>query len=111
MKRFVVTSRVARLGPGMVLALSKEQVARRAGRLRQVKGGYEPTALIDFKNGEEFGIVRGAEFLNKAMLQDITPKDEAEKKAGKEGGQQTTEPPAPGGQTQPREGASPQDQS
>ena len=100
MRTYVVTSRVAEVGPAMILALTEAQVSRRAHALAPVDPKdvklkaadlgdlclVETTRLVQFKNGEEFGVLN-EDGLPKAMLQEVarggTPAATAAKKASR----------------------------
>lgn len=72
MTRYRVIARAAQFGPGTVLELSPQQAAARAHRLRAAgPDQFEPTAPVEFKAGEEIGIVSGE--VAKADLDAIEP--------------------------------------
>lgn len=59
-KRYKVTGIKVRFGPGFVLDLGNEQAAARSARLDKVKGGhYRVQEAVEFKRGEEIGVVKG----------------------------------------------------
>jgi hypothetical protein len=55
--KFKVEGGVAEIGTDMVLKLSKEQANARAHALEEVKDGWRPKSVVQFKSGEMVEIV------------------------------------------------------
>lgn len=59
-QRYAVTGVKVKFGPGFVLELDKEQADSRSHLLEKIKSGhYRVLTQVEFKRGEELGIVSG----------------------------------------------------
>lgn len=63
-----------RVGPGVILGLTDEQVSGRAHVLNRIDLGFVPTAPVEFKAGEVVEIVSGD--VGKVMLAGLIPLDD-----------------------------------
>lgn len=54
--KYVVEGLVAEVGGDMVLRLTNAQIEPRRHLLEEVKGGWRPTSVIQFKSGEEIDL-------------------------------------------------------
>lgn len=73
MARYTVSGRVAHFGPGIILALTEQQLALRAHLVEAAAGGHTPLEVIQFKRGELIDIVAGD--IGKAQLEVLTEGD------------------------------------
>lgn len=59
-QRYTVTGVKVKFGPGFVLELDKDQASARSHLLEKIKSGhYRVLTQVEFKRGEELGIVSG----------------------------------------------------
>ncbi len=76
---FRVSGFKAVFGPSVVLVLTKKQASARHHALDFIKGDrYRPRHLVEFKNGEEIGVIGDVDNIQKAALE---PANDAAKDA------------------------------
>lgn len=71
--KYLVEGGVAFIGTDMTLQLSKEQVEARKLQLEEVKGGWRPRTVVQFKAGEAIEIDLGYDELPRSLAAVLLP--------------------------------------